>query len=343
MSGQVGNPPSDAPGPVLLDVAELHKRFPLRRKGIFGRGRTPMVHAVDDVSFTLARGETLGLVGESGCGKSTLVKLITRLADPTAGSIRFGTRELAALPARRFARDPDRARIQIVFQDAGESINPRFTAADAIADPLAKLRGLRGTALRARVEEAATLCGLPLELLGRFPHQLSGGQRARVGIARAIAPRPELLVLDEPTAALDVSVQVTILQLLARLKENLSISYVFVSHDLNVVRLLCDRVAVMYLGRIVETGHARAVFDNPLHPYTRGLLAALPRFDGVRDPLRLGGDPRSPVDPDPNACRFLGRCPIGVARCGQEMPPLRRFPGGREAACHFAGGDAPAS
>jgi oligopeptide/dipeptide ABC transporter ATP-binding protein len=333
----IGNEPSPALGTPLLDVAELSKRFPLRRRRLFGGGRPSMVHAVDEVSFTLARGETLGLVGESGCGKSTLVRLITRLADPTSGSIRFGTRELAALPAKRFARDPDRARIQIVFQDAGESINPRFTAADAIADPLAKLRGLRGAALRARVEEAATLCGLPPELLGRFPHQLSGGQRARVGIARAIAPRPELLVLDEPTAALDVSVQVTILQLLARLKQELGISYVFVSHDLNVVRLLCDRVAVMYLGKIVETGPAREVFDSPLHPYTRGLIAAVPQMHGVRDPLRLQGDPRSPVDPDPHACRFLGRCPIGAARCGQEMPPLRRLAKGREAACHFAG------
>jgi oligopeptide/dipeptide ABC transporter ATP-binding protein len=337
MSGQIGNAPSPAIGTPLLDVAELSKRFPLKRTRLFG-GHVPMVHAVDDVSFTLNRGETLGLVGESGCGKSTLVRLITRLADPTSGSIRFGTRELAALPARRFAEDPDRARIQIVFQDAGESINPRFTAADAIADPLAKLRGLRGAELQARVEEAATLCGLPLELLGRFPHQLSGGQRARVGIARAIGPRPELLVLDEPTAALDVSVQVTILQLLARLKESLGISYVFVSHDLNVVRLLCDRVAVMYLGKIVETGPAKEVFANPLHPYTRGLIAAVPRMDGSRDALRLQGDPRSPVDPDPKACRFHGRCPVGTDRCTQEMPLLRRFAGGREAACHYADG-----
>lgn len=341
MSGIIGNSPTPraAEGPNLLDVAELSKRFPLGRKSLFGGAAQSMVHAVDDVSFTLARGETLGLVGESGCGKSTLVRLITRLTDPTTGSIRFGTRELAALPAKVFARDPDRARIQIVFQDAGESINPRFTAADAIADPLRQLQGLTGEALREKVEEAATLCGLPLELLDRFPHQLSGGQRARVGIARAIGPRPDLLVLDEPTAALDVSVQVTILQLLVTLRETLGISYVFVSHDLNVVRLLCDRVVVMYLGRIVEVGPARAVFDAPLHPYTRGLVAAVPRLDGVRaDALRLAGDPKSPIDPDPNACRFHGRCPVGTDRCGVEMPPLRRFPGGREAACHYAEG-----
>ncbi|NKC33449.1 ABC transporter ATP-binding protein [Falsiroseomonas selenitidurans] len=337
MTGQIGNAPRDFAADPLLDVAELSKRFPLARRGWLG-GRAPaMVHAVDDVSFTLGRGETLGLVGESGCGKSTLVRLIARLTDPTSGSIRFNARELAALPARDFARDADRARIQIVFQDAGESINPRFTAADAIADPLRKLRGLRGAALQAKVAEAATLCGLPLELLDRFPHQLSGGQRARVGIARAIAPRPDLLVLDEPTAALDVSVQVTILQLLVTLRETLGISYVFVSHDLNVVRLLCDRVVVMYLGRIVEVGPARAVFDNPLHPYTRGLIAAVPRLDGLRaGGLRLAGDPKSPIDPDPHACRFHGRCPVGTDRCGTEMPALRRFPGSRQAACHFA-------
>lgn len=335
MSQSIGKAPTT--GTHLLEVTELSKRFPLGKRGWFGGKAPSMVHAVDDVSFTLGRGETLGLVGESGCGKSTLVRLITRLTDPSTGSIRFGTRELADLPARHFARDEDRGRIQIVFQDAGESINPRFTAADAIADPLRKLRGLTGAALREKVEEAATLCGLPLALLDRFPHQLSGGQRARVGIARAIGPRPDLLVLDEPTAALDVSVQVTILQLLVTLRETLGISYVFVSHDLNVVRLLCDRVVVMYLGRIVEVGPARDVFDAPLHPYTRGLVAAVPRLDGVRDnALRLAGDPRSPIDPDPNACRFHGRCPIGTDRCGVEMPALRRFGENREAACHYA-------
>jgi oligopeptide/dipeptide ABC transporter ATP-binding protein len=317
----------------LLDVAGLNKRFPLARTG----GHRPMVHAVDEVSLTVGRGETVGLVGESGCGKSTLVRLLTRLLDPTSGSIRLGTRELTDIPASQFARDPDRPRVQMVFQDAGESINPRFTAADAIADPLHRLLGLRGAELRARVIETAEQCGLPPLLLQRFPHQLSGGQRARVGIARAIGPRPDLLILDEPTAALDVSVQVTVLKLLERLKAELGMSYVFVSHDLNVVRLLCDRVVVMYLGRIVESGPARAVFDAPIHPYTKGLVAAVPRLDGVRDAaLRLSGDPRSPIDPDPNTCRFHGRCPIGTERCAQEMPTLRPFGDGRSAACHYA-------
>ncbi len=323
--------------PPLLDVAELCKRFPIGRRSWRKGTPAPMVHAVDDVSLVVQRGETLGLVGESGCGKSTLARLLARLSDATEGSIRFAGRELTELPASKFARDPDRARIQIVFQDAGESINPRFTAYDAIADALHHLKGFSGSALRAQVDEAAELCGLPLALWERFPHQLSGGQRARVGIARAIALRPELLILDEPTAALDVSVQVTILKLLERLKTQLGISYIFVSHDLNVVRLLCDRVVVMYLGRIVEVGPAQAVFDAPLHPYTRGLVAAVPRLDGVRSATpRLSGDPRSPIDPDPNACRFHGRCPIGTDRCTAAMPALRSFPDRREVACHFA-------
>jgi oligopeptide/dipeptide ABC transporter ATP-binding protein len=329
----------------LIDVAELSKRFPIgKQAGALGRWKlragprqVPQVHAVDDVSFVIRKGETVGLVGESGCGKSTLVRVLTRLIDPTSGIIRLGARELSLTAARHFARDPDRARIQMVFQDAGESINPRFTAFDAIADPLRRLKHLRGKALAAKVEWAADQCGLPRALLGRYPHQLSGGQRARVGIARAVATEPELLVLDEPTAALDVSVQVVVLKLLQRLKAELAMSYLFVSHDLSVVRLLCDRVLVMYLGKIVEQGPARAVFDAPLHPYTQALVAAVPRLDNDGRPrLRLTGEARSPVDPDPNVCRFYGRCPIGADVCQATMPVLRKIDGDREAACHFA-------
>ena len=330
----------------LLDAADVFKLYPaagkaglwtrLRRRLAGGPENVPKVHAVDDVSFTIGKGETIGLVGESGCGKSTLVRALTRLIDVSEGSIKLNTRELALKPARVFARDRDRARIQMVFQDAGESINPRFTAFAAIADPLRRLRRLRGQALRQRVETVAGQCGLPLQLLARFPHQLSGGQRARVGIARAVAVGPDLLVLDEPTAALDVSVQVVILQLLQRLKAQTGMSYLFVSHDLSVVRLLCDRVLVMYLGKIVESGPAREVFEHPLHPYTQALVAAVPRLhDDGGERLRLTGEPRSPIDPDPQVCRFYGRCPRGTDACRTTMPALRRF-GDREVACHFA-------
>ncbi len=331
---------------VLLDVAEFSKLFPvsggpgpwerLKRRFSGGPEKLPKVHAVDNVSFVIDEGETVGLVGESGCGKSTLVRALTRLIDASDGSVKLGTRELTLTPAREFASDPDRARIQMVFQDAGESVNPRFTGFDAIADPLRRLRKLRGKALRERVETVATQCGLPLQLLTRFPHQLSGGQRARVGIARAIAVEPDLLVLDEPTAALDVSVQVVVLQLLQRLKKEFGMSYLFVSHDLSVVKLLCDRVLVMYLGKIVESGPAMEVFEHPLHPYTQALVAAVPRFGEDGDArLRLSGEPRSPIDPDPNVCRFYGRCPRGTNACKTAMPLLRHF-GAHQVACHFA-------
>jgi oligopeptide/dipeptide ABC transporter ATP-binding protein len=330
----------------LLDVTDVSKLFPvgggpgawtrLKRRFAGGVQSLPKVHAVDDVSFVINKGETVGLVGESGCGKSTLVRALTRLVDVSDGTIKLNDRDVSRKHARVFARDKDRARIQMVFQDAGESVNPRFTGFDAIADPLRRLRKLHGKALTERVETVATQCGLPLQLLTRFPHQLSGGQRARVGIARAIAVEPELLVLDEPTAALDVSVQVVILQLLQRLKKEFGMSYLFVSHDLSVVKLLCDRVLVMYLGKIVESGPALDVFEHPLHPYTQALVAAVPRLhDDGSERLRLTGEPRSPIDPDPHVCRFYGRCPRGTDDCKTTMPALRSF-GDRRVACHYA-------
>lgn len=334
-------------GETLLDVAELSKRYVLQPVGSpvarairrlkHGPEARPRLHAVDDVSFTIGRGETVGLVGESGCGKSTLVRLIARLIDGNEGSIRLGSSELTHVPAKRFARVSERVKIQMVFQDAGESINPRYTAFDAIGDPLRRLRGLKGETLRSKVEETAQRCGLPLELLSRYPHQLSGGQRARVGIARAIAVEPELLILDEPTAALDVSVQVVILQLLEKLKAELGMSYLFVSHDLNVVRLLCDRVLVMYLGKIVESGPAREVFANPAHPYTRALVDAVPDANrAAHERVRLSGEIASPIDPDPNTCRFVGRCPRAEGLCREVMPHLHPVRPGHQAACHFA-------
>jgi len=335
----------------LLDAQSLHKHFPVGKKpGLFARARgaekpISKLHAVDDVTFTIGRGETLGLVGESGCGKSTLVRLLTRLLDLTDGSIHLDGDEIGHLPAKGFGRSQYRPRIQMVFQDAGDSLNPRFTAFTAIADPIRRLKPMKSAALKARVEELAGMCGLPLELLGRFPHQLSGGQKARVGIARAIAVEPDLLILDEPTAALDVSVQVVILQLLEDLKQRLGMSYLFVSHDLNVVRLLCDRVMVMYLGKIVETGPAERVFRQPAHPYTKALLSAIPHFEPgqATSRLRISGEPRSPIDPDPKVCRFYGRCPQGTEACTEAMPLLQGVGPGHSVACHFPVEDTVAS
>ncbi|MFM8345952.1 MAG: ATP-binding cassette domain-containing protein, partial [Betaproteobacteria bacterium] len=232
------NPHTTAP---LLQVERLHKRFPVSGQ------RGSFLHAVDDVSLEIAPGESLGLVGESGCGKSTLVRLLARLHDASEGRIIFGGEDLCETPALRFARSTKRSAIQMVFQDPTDSLNPRYTARQTIAEPLARLTSLGVAEQRARVQEVAAQVGLPSELLDRFPHQLSGGQKARVGIARALAVQPKLLILDEPTAALDVSVQAVVLQLLQRLRRELGLSCLFVSHDLNVVRLLTDRVAVMYL------------------------------------------------------------------------------------------------
>ncbi len=276
-------PPTPVPDPrsgeALLEVEGLVKEYP--RKGVFrlfqrGASPLPAFRAVDGISFTVRRGESVGLVGESGCGKSTTSMMVMRLLDPTAGSIRFAGQDIAAMPASRFARSTMRRRIQMVFQDPTDSLNPRLTAARAIADPLLRMGTERGAALRSRVEALAELVGLPGELLDRFPHQLSGGQKARVGIARAIALDPELVILDEPTAALDVSVQAVVLNLLQALKERLGMSYLFVSHDLHVVRLLCDRVIVMHAGKVVEQGTAAEVLDTPKEEYTRTLLAAIP-------------------------------------------------------------------
>jgi len=316
---------SDLPDP-LLRVERLKKYFPV------AGGRGSMLHAVDDVSLEIRRGESVGLVGESGCGKSTLARLLARLHDPTDGRIVFDGADIGALPAARFARSPERARIQMVFQDPTDSLNPRFTAEEAIAEPLKLLASLGREALRARVAELATQVGLPAELLARFPHQLSGGQKARVGIARALAVRPDLLILDEPTAALDVSVQAVVLQLLERLRRELGLSMIFVSHDLNVVRLLTERVAVMYLGEIVEVGPSDEVFRSPMHPYMRALISSIP---GQGPRIRLQGEARSPVDPPASACRFHGRCPDGQDRCGREKPRLVSV-GGRAAACLLA-------
>jgi peptide/nickel transport system ATP-binding protein len=271
-------------GEPLLEVVKLVKEYP-RQGGAMAKlfGRKPddpaatTFRAVDGISFDIRRGESVGLVGESGCGKSTTSMMLMRLIDKTDGLIRFDGTDIGEIPARSFARLPLRKRIQMVFQDPTDSLNPRFTAARAIADPILRLGDIKGRdAIRTRCEELARRVGLPVELLDRFPHQLSGGQKARVGIARAIALAPELVVLDEPTAALDVSVQAVVLNLLQDLKASLGMSYLFVSHDLNVVRLLCDRVIVMRAGRIIEQGATERVLGEPQTDYTRELIAAIP-------------------------------------------------------------------
>jgi len=316
----------------LLEARSLSKFYPVK-----GAARGATLHAVDDVDLVIGTGESVGLVGESGCGKSTMVRLLGRLIDPTAGKVLLGGEELTAMSQESFVATPGRRRIQVVFQDATESLNPSMRAFQAIADPLKRLLGLRnGPEMEARVRATAALVGLPDELLQRYPHQLSGGQRARVGIARAVAVEPSLLILDEPTSALDVSVQAVILKLLADLRDRLSMSYLFVSHDLNVVRLLCSRVVVMYLGKIVEIAPAETLFTSPRHPYSQALVAAIP------DPARRGearprldGSPSSPIDPEPTVCRFYGRCPRSEPLCAKAMPPLRAVGPGHFAACHF--------
>jgi oligopeptide/dipeptide ABC transporter ATP-binding protein len=311
--------------PALLSVERLSKRYPVTGQ------RGALLHAVDDVTLHIAPGESVGLVGESGCGKSTLVRLLARLIDSSDGRIEFDGDDLAVMPSRAFARKPQRAAIQMVFQDPTDSLNPRYTARDTIREPCRLLAGMDPKAADARVDEVAVQVGLPLELLSRFPHQLSGGQKARVGIARALAASPKLLILDEPTAALDVSVQAVVLQLLDRLRRELNLATLFVSHDLNVVRLLTDRVAVMYLGKIVEMGPSSSVFDHPAHPYTQALVSAIP---GHGPRIRLDGEVQSPIDPPPQVCRFASRCPKAQDRCVREAPLLHG--GDHVVACHFA-------
>jgi len=294
--------------------------------------------AVDRVDLEIRPGEAVGLVGESGCGKSTLARLVSRLIAPDDGEILLDGAPIHGIEPNRFARSPLRRRIQMVFQDPTESLNPRFSVREAIADPVRLLMPDGGRkAIDARVEKAAAQVGLSPDLFPRYPHQLSGGQKARVGIARAMAVEPALLVLDEPTSALDVSVQALVLKLLVRLRREAGVAQLFVSHDLNVVRLLCDRIVVMYLGQVVEEGPAEEVFRHPRHPYTRALLSAIPRLPGTPKPPpeRLPGEPRSPIDPDPMACRFYGRCPRQEDFCAVRPPALAELSPGHRARCHL--------
>jgi len=321
---------------VLLEAVNLTKYFSIE-KGIF-RKTVNYVHAVENVNFKVRRNKTLGLVGESGCGKTTVGRTVIRLLDPTSGSILYhgedGTVDIAKLEGEELRRM--RRKMQIVFQDPQSSLNPRRTIRDAVGEPLEILAGMKGEELELRVLELLADVGLNPEHAQRYPHEFSGGQRQRIGIARAIALRPELVVLDEPTSSLDVSVQAQVLNLLLELQKEHGMSYLFISHDLSVIRHMCDDVAVMYLGEIMESGPVSEIFLNPRHPYTRALLSAIPVPDPTmrRKRIVLKGTVPSAINP-PSGCRFHTRCPFAKEICSREVPKEHVVADGHVVKCHF--------
>ena len=319
----------------LLEIQNLKVHFPVQQR-LFG-GAKEFVRAVDDVSFSIAPGETVGLVGESGCGKSTLGRAVIKLVEPTSGRIMFEGEDIAGLSGAELRAR--RRRFQMIFQDPIGSLDPRFIVADIIGEAL-DIHGLAADAAARsqRIDALLKAVGLDPSHAQRYPHEFSGGQRQRIGIARALAVEPQLIVCDEPVSALDVSVQAQIVNLLQDLQRERGIAYLFVAHDLAVVKHISHRILVMYLGRIVEAGEARSLCRSPKHPYTQALLSAVPVVnpDAKRQRIVLTGDVPSPIHP-PGGCPFHPRCPVAVARCKTEVPPLRELEPGRQAACHLAG------
>ena len=325
-----------ATGAPLLEVKDLVMHFPLTQ-GIFFQKKVGAVRAVDGVSFTIQRGETLGLVGESGCGKSTTGRALLQLYKPTSGSVRFEGQDLVTLGAEEMRRM--RRQVQMIFQDPYASLNPRMTVGSIVGEPL-DIHGLAsGKEKQERVEQLLTVVGLNPYFANRYPHEFSGGQRQRIGIARALAVNPAFIVCDEPISALDVSIQAQIINLLEELQSEFGLTYLFIAHDLSVVRHISNRVAVMYLGKIVELADRNELYIAPKHPYTKALLSAVPIPDPVierkRERIILTGDVPSPVNP-PSGCRFHTRCPLADSICREKDPEWREVTPGHWAACHFA-------
>ncbi|KGK86733.1 oligopeptide/dipeptide ABC transporter ATP-binding protein [Clostridium sp. HMP27] len=312
----------------LLEINNLKKYFKTK-KG--------MLHAIDNVSFYINKGETLGLVGESGCGKSTTGRAILRLHEPTSGQVIYNNEDIVKYSAKKM-KDM-RRKMQIVFQDPYSSLNPRITVSELIAEPLYVNKIYKNNReIEARVKEVMETVGLEERLINAYPHELDGGRRQRIGIARALALKPEFIVLDEPVSALDVCIQAQILNLMNSLQKQFNLTYLFISHNLSVVKHVSDRIAVMYLGKIVELSDYKSIFKNPLHPYTQALLSAIPipKVDVEKEKIILEGDVPSPVDP-PDGCRFYGRCNCKRDICKESTPKLRNVGNERYVACHFAG------
>jgi oligopeptide/dipeptide ABC transporter ATP-binding protein len=325
--------PAPANGADLLEVEHLRVLFPIK-SGVIIDKEIGHVHAVDDVSFELRSGETLGIVGESGCGKTTLIRTLVRLINATTGSIRFRGTDITK--AGRGQMEPIRREMQMVFQDPQASLNPRKRVAQILATPL-KMRGVPRNQTESEAHKLLERVGLHPEHINRFPHEFSGGQRQRIGIARALAVNPKLILLDEPVSALDVSIQAQVINLLDDLQDELHLSYVFVAHDLSVVRHVSDRIVVMYLGKLMEVSPSEELYDKPIHPYTSALLSAIPIPDPHENQARtrtmVSGEPPNPITPPPG-CRFHTRCPRATEICRTVEPQLTEYKGGHLAACH---------